>query len=380
MSDENDNIYNQKIKERLSEWLDNLRESGFDINFRKLCENLESTYKLKTSEQKLRQMFDPTKPREIKLAELAALAHMLQIPLSTLCEFPNTPAVTLDRPWIYHKEYKNKRPGISKLMNDFYNGKYFAYYFKPKHFDRIDLGGKEPVSSSVIEEATVEIKLEKGEPYVILKESSITHDFYGQKILDNFILKGKLYLIETPKIAYSFLTDPAARRSIALMFEYRDFSKDILYYRTAAMLTVALNEIHTPLFQKIALFRVPQDLSDTANENIIRGILALNTGPIMIEKNLFEEAKNSEEYSRYKLKDLEPKEEKTYYIFSEAAIRDSAHNWTADESVEILLKLREMSIFQAHEIVSEPEYFRNFIKDFQQAHKNFSKIQSDLNK
>lgn len=371
MNDEKENLYNQNIKKRLSDWLENLRDMGFDINFRKLYENMESTYKIKTSEQKLRQMFDPTKPREIKLAELAALAHMLQIPLSTLCEFPNTPAVTLEQPWIYPKDNSKKQAGISKLVNEFYNGEYFAYYFKPKHYDRLDLGGKEPVSGSLIEEARLEIRIEKGEPYVILEELSSTRDFYDQKELDRFILKGKLYLIENPKIAYSFITDSAARRAVALMFEYRDFNKDILYYRTAAMLTISSNELHKPLFQKIALFRVPQDLSDVSDESILRGILALNTGPIMIEKNLFDQAKHSEQYSKYKLNELEPKEEKTYYFFSEAAIRDSAHNWSADESVKILLKLREMSIFQAHEIVSEPEHFGIFIKNYQQEHKNF---------
>lgn len=370
MPDEKDNGYNEKIKQRLKEWLDNLRDHGFELNFKQLHENMEDIYHIKTSEQKIRQMFDPTKSREIKLRELAALAHMLQIPLSSLCEFPNTPAVMLERPWIYSKECSGKSSGISTLINDFYNGDYFAYYFKPKHFDRLDLGGKEPVSGSIIEEAKIEIKIEKGEPYVILKELSSSRDFYDQKVLDRFVLKGKLYLIENSNIAYSFIIDDEARRAIALMFEYRNFNKDILYYRTAAMLTISLNEQHKPLFQKIALFRVRQDLTDKENEDILRGILALNTGPIMIEKEVFDKAKTSEEYSKYKLNTLEPKS-KEYYIFSEPAIRDSFQNWSADESVKILLKLREMSIFQAHEIISETEYFGTFIKEYQQAHKNF---------
>lgn len=369
---ENTNSYNQEIKKRLSNWLDNLRENGFDINFKKICDNMIDIYKINTSEQKIRQMFDTNKNREIKLAELVALAHMLQIPLTTLCEFPNTPAVTMENPWVYSDRKQQKPNGINKLINEYYNGTYFAYYFKSKHYDRLELGGKNPVSGSQIEEAIVQIKVENGEPYVILEELSTTKDFYNHKNLDRFVLKGKLYLIERSKIAYSFITDPTARRAIAIMFEYKEFSKDILYYRTAAMLTISQNEIHTPLYQKMALFRVQQDISDMANNDIIRGILALNTGTILIEKDVFDKSIQDEQFSEYNLSDLPLKEEK-YYSFSEPAIRDSSHEWTADESVKILLKLREMSNFQAHEIISEPEYFRTFIKNYQQTHKNFPK-------
>jgi hypothetical protein len=107
-------------------------------------------------------------------------------------------------------------------------------------------------------------------------------------------------------------------------------------------------------------------LEDKRNEDILRGILSLNSGPIMIEKDYYDSVRDDAAYKDYKLNELLPAEEKTYYIFSEPSIRDSVHNWTSDESVQILLKLREMSAFQAHEIVSEPEYFQTFIKKFQQ--------------
>ncbi|NCC43511.1 MAG: hypothetical protein EOM18_07985 [Clostridia bacterium] len=369
--------YSKLVSERLANWLKNFRDNGFDINFSILAEQMEAIYHFPTSEQKLRIMFDNTKDREIKLPELVALTQMLQIPLSTLCDFPATPSILLERPWSFIKDEKEKKSGISNAISKYYEGEYYAYYFKAKHFDRVDLEGKTPVSGSVIEEAKIKITTVNGEPQVILTEQSSIRDFYDQKDLDKFVLSGKLYLIENTKIAYSFISDSVARRNMAIMFEYKEFSKDVLYYRTAGMLTVSLNEIHKPLFQKLALFRVPQDLSDKHDQDLLRGILSLNTGPIMVEKEIFEKEKDSPHNERYKLNDLIPKEEKTYYIFSEPSIRDSVQNWTADESVKILLKLREMSTFQAHEIISEPEYFSTFIRNYQQSHKNFKLIKTD---
>ena len=375
LEDSPDDSYNMRIKKRLARWLEQFQNNGFEINFSKLCSNMYQLYNLETSEQKLRKMFDTMTPdREIKLAELVALSHMLDIPLPSLCEFPNTPSVLLDRPWIYEKRKSNKVTGISKLINHWYQGEYFAYYFKPKHYDRLSLGGNTPISGSNIEQARIEICIENGEPYVILEQKTTNRDFYNQKDLDKFILKGKLYLLESSKIAYCFMMDPAAKRAIALMFEFKDFSKDILFFCTAAMLTISLNEIHSPLFQKIAMFRIKQDLDNPRDCEIIRGILALNTGPIMIDATDFDFVKEHSEdtFLREKLTDLYSKrEEKMYYVFSEPGIRDSVQNWTSEESVEILLKLREMSTFQAHEIVTETEYFRTFIKSYQQKHKNF---------
>ena len=41
-----------------------------------------------------------------------------------------------------------------------------------------------------------------------------------------------------------------------------------MFYRTAAMLTISRNLQSAPLFQKIAMFRVKQDLSDPKTDTI----------------------------------------------------------------------------------------------------------------
>lgn len=166
-------------------------------------------------------------------------------------------------------------------------------------------------------------------------------------------------------MAYSFITDVEAKRVCVLMFEYKNFSRDILFYRTAGMLTISMNQVHVPLFQKISLFRVKQDLTDPEQLSVLRGTLAMNTGQVMIEKSAFEKALEEESLKKYKLNELDYKEQ-SYFVFSEAALRDSVHDRSSIDPIKVLLKLRELSNFQAHEIVAEPEYFRTFMKTYQQ--------------
>lgn len=361
--------YNKKIKQRLSDWLDDLRANGFDVNFEFLAQKMSDDYGISTTAQKLRPMFNTMSDREVKLAELAALAHIIQIPLGELCEFPNAPTITdLQTPYIYPRKKNNDPNAFQQLRNIFYHGQYHAYYFHPKQTDKLDRRGDSPVSGTRIDEATVEIKVVNGEPFVILTEQSVHMDFYGKKVLDHFILKGKIYLIDSAQIAYSFITDEEARRTYTLMFKYRNFSKDILHYITAGMLTFSLNEIHQPLFQKMALFREKQDLTNPICEDIIRGILALNNDPMIIEQDVLDAAIENDVYFGEKLAQLRKDAtlSKPCYQISEQAIRQSSYDWTLEESTEVILKLKELSTSPAHEIIHDQEYFRTFIKIYQQ--------------
>lgn len=362
-------VYNKKIKERLSIWLDELRTNGFDLNFELLAQKMTDDYGISTTAQKLRPMFNTMSDREVKLAELAALAHIIQIPIGELCEFPNAPSVVgLHTPWVQPRKKSTSIKEINTLKNPFYHGDFYAYYFHPRRTDKLDRQGDSPVSGTRIDEAFIKIQIENGDPYIILTEQSIRMDFYGEKVLDHFILKGKLYLIDGAQIAYSFITDEEARRTYALMFKYRNFGKDILYYTTAGMMTFTLNEIHQPIFQKMALFRVKQHLDDPVCEDVIRGILSLDTDPIIIEQDILDSAIEQDAYFGQRLALLRQNATltKPCYQFSEQSIRQSSYPWTLEESTEVILKLKEMSTSPAHEIIHDQEYFRTFIKHYQQ--------------
>ncbi len=362
--------YNRKIKERLSDWLEELRQDGFDVNFELLAQKMCDDYGIFTTAQKLRPMFNTQSEREVKLPELAALAHLIQLPIGELCEFPNAPSITgLHTPWVYQKKKDKKEKGIRKLDNSYYFGTYHAYYFHPTKTDKLDRKGDFQVSGSEIDEAVVEIVEKNGDPFVILTEKTTRKDFYEERTLDNFVLEGKLYIVSRAKIAYSFITDPNARRTYALMFQYHDFGKDILYYTTIGMMTFSINEVHQPLFQKMALFRVKQNLQDPVCNDILRGILALDTDMITIEQDVFEDAIQNDSYFGEKLKEVKEHAtlSKPCYQFSEHSIRQSSHPWSLEESTEVILKLKEMSLAPAHELIHDQEYFRKFMKYYQQA-------------
>ena len=184
--------------------------------------------------------------------------------------------------------------------------------------------------------------------------------------MPSFTLTGNLYHFENPDMAYCFLADELGRRAMALMFTFLNVSSDIRYYLTAGMLAFSINQTHVPLFQKIAMFRVRQDIhNDPEAADVIRGILALNTCPIILDKETLDQLVAEDEDMRKLVS--EEKAMKTCYVFSEAAVSGNAFFIRdEDEKMRKILKLRKSSLNPAHEIVSDPDYFADFIKHYQQ--------------
>ena len=131
------------------------------------------------------------------------------------------------------------------------------------------------------------------------------------------------------------------------------------------MMTFSLNQTHEPLFQKMAVFRVRQDYKAKESSEILRGILALNTSPIIIDELTLKQLSESDDTLR-KLLSEENALEKCF-VFSESTIRGNSF-FILDENQKVkkLLQIRKNSLFPAHEIISEPDSFADFIKDYQQ--------------
>lgn len=94
---------------------------------------MEVKFGIFTSPAKIGEMFKIEKPREVKLQELVALAQMFNIPLWDICEFPNAPTSNIDLSKLVRKS-NLKQNAVQQLNNVFYEGDYYCYYFKPKHF------------------------------------------------------------------------------------------------------------------------------------------------------------------------------------------------------------------------------------------------------
>lgn len=361
----NENDYYRVIKERLCDWRKDFQEQGYDIIFSKLAANMEKLYHIETTDQKLRAMFtlsnEENKERKVPLAEMVALCHMLQIPLSDICEFPNAPSLELNPPWIKQTGNASKNDNVMPFRDSHYYGDYYCYYFTSRHISKPLRESNSPSDACNIEMAKLNISEKNGMSYVTLQETQQTLYFYQEKYLDQLTLEGRLYLINSLNEVYSVLMDEKGRRIVTLLFDFQKYTKGIMYYRTAARMTVSLNTTHDPLFQKMIMFRVEQDLTDPHICDLIRGILTLNTNDILIKKSEF-----------IKLMEEDPEYEKIYgneqlYLeFNEKELLNRSLPWSFEERINRILKLRQKSTQSGYEIVAEEEYFSKFAKALQQ--------------
>lgn len=360
--------YNRVVKLRLRQWQQELRKQGYELDFATLAMKMQVDYHINTTDQKLRAMFAEN-DRKLQLAELVALCHMLRIPLQDLCELPNAPGQHFDletAPWI--RKMRDVRTteeasGISLMKDPYYSGRFYCYYFYPKHF--VNLLDGNPVDQMKIEQAEIDITEQDGSLFVTMTEQMHLTDFWGTRTLDEIKLQGRLYLVERTHQSYCFLTDNLGKRVVFLMFDYMEYSKDIMYYRTAAMLTISRNRQSAPLFQKMAMFRVHQDLSDPETDTVIRGVLALNTGDLLVRESVFEKMQAEDPV----LQHIHcPTEQYRTIPVSEILTRNPAEHQTFEECRCRLMRLMRASEFQAHEIVQDDEEHAAFMKKLQLRH------------
>lgn len=353
--------YNTLIKTRLFLWKEKFTASLGDaeLNYSGIASIMQNEFGIQTSAVKVGQMFDPGKKREVKLQELAALAQIFDIPIWDIIAHPVEMSANPNLSNLIRRK-KNGQNGVEAVSNRFYEGRYYCYYFKPKHFD----DQLKPVSEMEIEEAEMRIEIKEGHTVLTLREMKDTPSFYGDTA-QSFTLSGDLYRFENTDIAYSFINDRTGRRAMAIMFTYLNLSADVRYYITAGIMTFSLNQHHDPLFEKMAIFREQQDCSDPEVEKILRGTLALNSSPLILSKSSCERLSEEDPALKQALSPERALQE--CYVFSEHAVRSELFSVTdPDEKVRKQLKLRSESLCPAHEVLSEPDYFADFMKAFQQ--------------
>lgn len=355
--------YNAHVKQKLIAWRDAFEKANCDakLNYSAIAERMERDFGISTSPQKISAMFDRQSSREVKLQELAALCQIFNIPIQDICEYPGAPSSDMDVSGLISRK-NGKRNAVRHLNNPFYQGRYYCYYFRKKHFqDKL-----KPVEESDISESIMDIQIENGNTTVTLTENKVTSNFFGDQVAHAFTLTGKLYHFENTDMAYSFITDTTGRRAMALMFSFLNLSADVRYYMTMGMMTFAMNQTHVPLFQKMAVFRVRQDVyNDPEQADVVRGILALNTCPIILDEETMLRLMEEDEDIR---KLISPEKAlKKCYNFSETAIRSASYFIHDDDAkMRLLLKLRKNSLYPAHEIIAEQDYFSDFIRHYQQ--------------
>lgn len=365
--------YNARVKEKLIAWRDAFEQgNGVKLNYSAIAQKMEKDFHIRTSPQKISAMFDNQSPREVKLQEVAALCQMYDIPMQDICAFPNASATGIEPSGVYGQN-SAKHMAVKNLDNPFYEGTYFCYYFKPKHFQN----KLKPVEETEIDEAVMTISIQNGYTTVTLEEMQTRKTFFGDRTLPPFTLTGRLYHFVNTNMSYSFISDPAGRRAMALMFTFLNLSADIRYYMTAGMMTFSFNQTHAPLFQKMALFRVRQDIhNDAEKADVIRGILALNSCPVILDEETLDQLTNADADMK-KLLSVEKAMNKCY-VFSEASIQSNSF-FIRDEAEKMrkILLIRKNSLYPAHEIVSEPDVFADFVKEYQQKQLSAANLRAD---
>lgn len=356
-----ESTYNKSVRKRLIEWQERFeKDNNVKLNYTAIANAMETHFNIQTSTQKVAAIFNNQSEREIKLQELVALATLFDIPLWDICHYDNNPHSGINTASLT-RQNKSISGQIHELHNPFYftdDGQYYyCYYFRPKHFqNRI-----KPIDNLSLEEARMSISLKDGHTIVKLEELKSSTTFNGDP-MPSFILTGRLYHFENTDMAYSFITDDSGRRAMALMFTFLNLSADIRYYMTVGMMTFSQNQTHEPLFQKMAVFRVRQNYQETNTSEILRGILSLNSSPLIIDEKTLQQLETDETMSSLL---SEGKSPDRYYLFNEATLRDSFLVPDDYQRMLMLLKLRKNSLYPAHEVVSEPDTFADFIKQYQ---------------
>ncbi len=363
--------YNSLVKKRLFKWKRDFERALGEqtLNYSGIADMMYQRFNIKTSPSKIRAMLDGESDREVKLSELVALAQIFDIPLWSICELPETEennnyTSSADFSRLV-KGGKHKDSAIRQLTAHSHAYDYYCYYFNLRHYPEY----LKPVKDSKIEEAKMTIDIQEGRTIVTFEEIKTNTTFCGDP-MPAFKPTGTLQLLENPSIAYSFLSDKDGRRTMALMFRYLNVGSDIRYYIPAGMLTFSVNKTHEPLFQKMAVFRVRQDLSNEKTTEILRGILSLNSTPIIIDNDTLDDLRKDKSLEKL----LAP--DKAVFtncsVFLESSISSNSY-FIQDENerMQLLLKIRSNSLYPAHEVISEPEPFSSFIKYYQMHQKEY---------
>lgn len=361
--------YNSLVKKRLFKWKRDFERALGEqtLNYSGIADMMFQRFNIKTSPSKIRAMLDGESDREVKLPELVALAQIFDIPLWSICELPETTETPSSSDFNFSRITKGKLKdsGIHQLTNQYHAYDYYCYYFNPKYHQE----HLKPIKDGKIQEAKMNVNITEGRTIVTFEEIKTNTTFYGDP-MPLFKLTGDLKLLENPSIAYSFISDDTGRRAMALMFRYLNLNSDIRYYIPAGMLTFSTNKTHEPLFQKMALFRVRQNLDNLNTTNMLRGILSLNSTPIVIDQDTLEDLRKDETLKRL----LAP--DKAVFtncsVFLESFISSNSY-FIPDENerMNVLLQIRKNSLYPSQEIISEPEHFNLFIKNHQTHQKEY---------
>lgn len=357
-----ESTFTADVKRALNAYLNRMdRERGLVLNKGSLT-HLLNKRGIKVSKQTIEDIFNENEEKNINFEVIVGICQVLGISITDLLPQKSDPFYGKTPPVFDSRQQSDL--GVDALPPRFYVGEYHCYYFRPIYMFERTSGRTSETETQSIFHSTLTLEYENGVTKARLEEHESQINFDGTSALDSLLLEGTAnLLIHTNQVQVN-LRDSHGLRFMNLMFPYIHLAKDVLYSQVGAVFNISTNQNRSPLFQKMAIFRKAVDLSDETVNEVVRGILSMNSNQILIEKGKLETL-----VEKYPTIAQFPKKEEQFCVFYEDHIYTSMpmlENVDYMELSKALMCLRNASTSFGLLSIREHDRYNHFSRFLQQ--------------
>ena len=354
--------FNRRLTENLVKHKENIeRNCGLSLDTDRLTELLRDR-NIKVTKQTVAAVFEDPE-RAVSLEVLAGICDIWGINIADVipCQNPRKYSEKDYSSVWKHDGTNTQRP--APLPARFYEGTYFCYYFRPTFlFERVQRGISQTETQTIF---VAKLKLENnnGQTSALFEQQETRSNFEGTGIMNATVLHGSAnYLIDLNQIQID-LRDKYGTRTMSIMFPYIHLERDILYSQIGAVFNISSEQYRHPVLQKMAIFRNKLDLRESRTENILRGILCMNSHELVVESEKFEKlVRENPMVSQF------PYRKGEYYVMYEDNIYTSLpmiDGLNYLQLTEYLMLLRNISSSPAIYCIKEHDRYPTFSKELQ---------------
>ena len=359
--------YYKRIRAAFDKRRAEIEDSCYSIRISFLKEYLRKYYQISCDDKTLRKLFDTQCKEAIKPHLIIAVCNILGLDLYSVIQYPQCidkdygveitlkdvfkrKKVSADEPIVFSSDEE----AVSYLTNEYYQGTFHCYYFKPETITNSISAGKYQPEVNDIRHAVLEIRRENGETRAYLTEQNTMSG-------NAFTFSGRVIRLENVNKIYMFLTAQKNNGFIWLLFDDVVLKKRGLYYKEIAMMTHSIGSQSKPIFEKMVLMKQELNLDDNLKEQVIRGILTFDNETVYIPADKAESIlKEYEELSMI----FDTKE--SYYKISQYdIIKSNRLAWDFNKRVEVFLKIMAQSSSRTQAVVAQEQDIHKYFFDFQ---------------
>lgn len=354
--------FNRRLTENLVKYKESIEKNcGLSLDTERLTELLRDR-NIKVTKQTVEAVFEDPE-RAVSLEVLAGLCDIWGINIADVIPCQNPQKYSEKDYSSVWKHNDRNTQGFAPLPARFYEGTYFCYYFRPTVlFERMERGVSETETQTIFV-AKLRLENNNGQTSAFFEQQETRSNFKGTGIMNATVLQGSAnYLIDLNQIQID-LRDKRGIRAMSIMFPYIHLERDILYSQIGAVFNISSEQYRHPVLQKMAIFRNKLDLGDPRTEDILRGILCMNSHELLVESEKFEKL-----VQENPLVGQFPYRKGEYYVMYEDNIYTSLpmiDGLNYLQLTEYLMLLRNISSSPAIYCVKEHDRYPTFSKALQ---------------